>query len=91
MEDWVQVLNGKEVLKNAWISGPTRVCRLGAPGDVPWNRGKGATSLVGEVPEAFPPAMVVLQTDCGSVMRTCEGSIGEVGSSLFGWEKIEVS
>ena len=39
---------------------------------------------VGEVPEVIPPAMVVLQTDCGSVMRTCEGSIGEVGSSLFG-------
>ena len=39
---------------------------------------------VGEVPEVFPPAMVVLQADCGRVMRTCEGSIGEVGSSLFG-------
>ena len=39
---------------------------------------------VGKVPEVFPPAMVVLQADCGSVMRTCEGSIGEVGSSLFG-------
>ena len=49
VEDWVQVLIGKEVLRNNWISGPTRVCRLGAPGDVPWNRGKGATSLVGGV------------------------------------------
>ena len=49
VEDWAQVLDGKEVLKNAWISLPTRVCRLGAPGDVPWNRGKGATSLVGGV------------------------------------------
>ena len=39
VEDWVQVLIGKEVFRNDWISGPTRVCRLGAPGDVPWSRG----------------------------------------------------
>ena len=39
---------------------------------------------VGKVPEVFPPAMAVLQADCGSVMCTCEGPIGEVGSSLFG-------
>ena len=39
---------------------------------------------VGEVPEVLPPAMVVLQADCGSVMCTCKWSIGEVGGSLFG-------
>ena len=47
VEDWVQVLVGKEVLRNNWISGPARACRLGAPGPVPWSRGYGATSLGG--------------------------------------------
>ena len=35
VEDWVQVLVGKVVLRNELISGPTSVRRLGAPGDVP--------------------------------------------------------
>ena len=39
---------------------------------------------VGKVPEVFPSTMVILQAEFGSVMRTCEGSVGEVGSSLFG-------
>ena len=39
---------------------------------------------VGEVPEVFSPTMAVLQADCGSVMCTCEGPIGEVCSFLFG-------
>ena len=39
---------------------------------------------VGEVSEVLSPAMVVLQTDSGSVMCTSKGPIGEVGGSLFG-------
>ena len=49
VEDWVQVLVGKDVLRNDRISGSARVCRLGAPGDVPWTRGTGATTPVGGV------------------------------------------
>ena len=34
--------------------------------------------------------VVVLKANSGSVVRTREGSIAEVGSSEFGWEKVEV-
>ena len=34
--------------------------------------------------------VVVLKANSGSVVRTREGSITEVGSSEFGWEKVEV-
>ena len=44
----------------------------------------------GKLPEVLPPTMVVLQADCGSVMRTCEGPFGEAGRSVFGWEKVEI-
>ena len=45
---------------------------------------------VGKLTEVVPPVVVVLQTDCGGVMRTCEGPFGEAGRSVFGWEKIEM-
>ena len=35
-------------------------------------------------------AMSPLEAKSGSVVRTREGSITEVGSSEFGWEKVEV-
>ena len=41
-------------------------------------------ACVGELPEVFPPAMVVLQADCGSVMCAREGPIDEVCGFLFG-------
>ncbi len=45
---------------------------------------------VGKLMEVVPPVMVVLQTDCGGVMRTCEGSFGEARGPVLGWEKIEI-
>ena len=49
LEDWVQVLIEREVLRRDRISSLVRVRRLGASGGVTWPRGKGATSLVGGV------------------------------------------
>ena len=53
VEDWVQVLMEREVLRKDWVSSGVRVRRLGVLGEVPWSRRKGATSLVGGVELSF--------------------------------------